>query len=857
MDIDTPAPLNPSNAPSNNHPPIPPSTDPRLVHRLPPRSQTIIEPSNASQAPIQVAVPSRSRSSQQGTIQTPQSGTLTTIKDAVPVSGVALGIESPKDASTLDMSQPCPTLQSFIETIVKIYLDRTRKSELEKEVAQNGQQLERSKITRAGIEMLQHMKENGDNELRSINRSLNRRIAHREELADALQKQLVPVQACAFGPNESERIAKVERELNEIKQQLLLKNVSSSSKTAPSQQQKSLASNGVDSAKFSSLEAETVKLKQTIKQLSNSIRKMTDININLRQDQGKLEARVQALEKSNTEGVNGQPASLQRPLPSELESVSRDSKDAKSNSIEALRKADELCGIVFPLKDDLNQLKSLSSSQAVDERRDLVLVLQDRLQKVEAKNTELQVFQQNLMIELRALKEQSKKVEERVNGHTNDPPWQEYILSQLVEKMEKKFGSLEVKFTDLFEGFHQRLGENLKQSPDWIELSGSVSKCLEATQTFTMAIRSLESRYNNINSKTLVMSMADAMQEMYPSAKKLDEHIGVLEEKLGSLTARVDKSDVPEVLTKLPEFQALSGRVTSLEGLQKKQSLEITERLKDITSLKCAIEAQSSEFANLDEHVTEETTRLSDALDQLRFQLESQSEKVGQDITKATSSLMSHTEGHEKFGKLSGDIERSNSQLKKQIEEITNSFKDYRDMLEEFKALDLVGKFKVVCEKFEPWTREINAQLRLLFGRLDESRSAASASSAPQNTSNCAIQQSTNETFVPVVAANAPMDLQTSLGQEDPAHRSAGLHIKGKASLHSSFTGVSTTNGTSSKKRTRQLSLSDDERDSTMSSQGISESSAPPSSNGLSTKQHKKIKKDKKKKEKHKQTHIE
>ncbi|KAJ5584675.1 uncharacterized protein N7459_004475 [Penicillium hispanicum] len=895
MDLDTSTSLTSSNV----RPSVPAPADPRLSR--PPRPHIVTQPlSSSAQAPTQAPI---SRSTQQRTVQTPTNAGTTSTLDSAADPGKVLGAEGLQDASTFNMTQIWPTLSSLIESQMKINTDQIKKGELQKETAELQRNLERARLTKsypAAIEMLQHMKESGDIELRKINESLNKHTSKCQKLANDLQKHQLLPQPSTPVQVEGERLTRLEAEFKEIKELFLSKDRDSSdNKEMLTPAQSHQASNHPDNERISKLEAEIREIKQSmlskdtvsadigtkISQLSNSVAQQNGDNKSLQADQGRLETRIKGLERWKDEGLHGQTASLPPSLSSDLTSLSLDIKAAQEKAMEAEKKVAEVCGNVSAIMGDLHHLKSLPSAPSAQEPRGFILDIQTRLRQVEAKGTDTEGLQNNVRTnttELRGLqaksdalysvlRKQLSELEERIQKLMGD--FDRQRVSELGQDMRKtqqatsELGAMVETLrraqADFSRGFDQRVNGLIKQAPDFVELSGSVNKFSRTSDALVTAVRSLETRYSNINSEHLVKHMAHAMQEMYPSTQQLYEQLESLKGNMGSLTTRVNKLDFPDAFDKLQELQTLPSRVTTLETVQKTHSEELTDRLNDLTDLKCEFEGQVSAFVNLDDGLTEEMNKFSVRIGELQSQLQSQD----QSVTK-----------------------------------ITTSFTTYQDMLEELKNLGPVENIRMLCENFQtlrdqilPRAREVNAQFESYLREFTNSRKPVSAIQIPQangslteprnqiNSSAAAVTRADppvasaspvqalhsqpngalieprrNQINGPAAAAaiaDSPVVLPASPVRTYPIHGSTGLHIKSLALSHSSSLGPSSTDGVVSRKRNRQVSLSDDDRQSSIVSQDMSGSSAPSASEEVSRK--KKKNKRNKRKERHQQSQLE
>lgn len=131
----------------------------------------------------------------------------------------------------------------------------------------------------------------------------------------------------------------------------------------------------------------------------------------------------------------------------------------------------------------------------------------------------------------------------------------------------------------------------LRRIPALYEASEEVKKCSKSYEGLATAIRSLELRYNNINTEAMVTKMAHVIQEMYPSARQLNEEVVALRNsvnqelsgikpsaKIAQLQDQLDKLD-KEIVSQKTICLHNTGMFGEMKGASDAKSNELEVQL--------------------------------------------------------------------------------------------------------------------------------------------------------------------------------------------------------------------------------------------------------------------------------------
>lgn len=166
-------------------------------------------------------------------------------------------------------------------------------------------------------------------------------------------------------------------------------------------------------------------------------------------------------------------------------------------------------------------------------------------------------------------------------------------LSNQMSNLNRDLGKMKENWDDL-----------LRRVPYLSEASQEVKKHVKSYDSLATSLRSLENRWNNINTDSLVKQMAQAMQEMYPSARQLTEEVSTLKNHVNQ--------GIPELRTDVKEHL---GKITQLQT-----ELKNLHDAFDTQTNKCLDNASKSDKYN--EASTSQLTELKSELQDLKAQSE-------------------------------------------------------------------------------------------------------------------------------------------------------------------------------------------------------------------------------------------
>lgn len=139
--------------------------------------------------------------------------------------------------------------------------------------------------------------------------------------------------------------------------------------------------------------------------------------------------------------------------------------------------------------------------------------------------------------------------------------------------------------------------------------SARIEACKKMQETMTVALRSLEHRYLNINSEELVKSMSQAMIEMYPGIQKVPEQLKSLQ-----LQINANKDEFMKEANRFKSSLHISERFAQLQETQREQADSIVRYLEEVKELRNLLEGYSVALAELGDKQADDLSDLSEEL---------------------------------------------------------------------------------------------------------------------------------------------------------------------------------------------------------------------------------------------------
>ncbi|KAJ6028208.1 hypothetical protein N7540_003784 [Penicillium herquei] len=213
----------------------------------------------------------------------------------------------------------------------------------------------------------------------------------------------------------------------------------------------------------------------------------------------------------------------------------------------------------------------------------------------------------------------------------------------------------------------EQLRRLLQQEGRWNHTSDLLDKSLRLLKSCEVGVRSLEKRYDNINTGDLVKQMSRFIMETYSSVPELKEEIHAYKTQLSNeiqiLQNRTNTVDAPSIsdesMKKVEDLIKI--QLSPLVEEQTSQSESITRQLRDLHELQGRFESHSTAFQLL---IDEDISRLGN-----------KGEKLSADIQLLTESWQS------KLGDITG-----------QFETLKSSVEDLPGWIDKIKVLEPVDR---------------------------------------------------------------------------------------------------------------------------------------------------------------------
>lgn len=236
-------------------------------------------------------------------------------------------------------------------------------------------------------------------------------------------------------------------------------------------------------------------------------------------------------------------------------------------------------------------------------------VLETRLVKVEQQHSEWSGLQS-------LVNENTATLQRLKGGH------------ELGQNAERKIATLETQIQQIQKGLVAQLRgvpEETQRHRDAInDLSARAEDCRKAQETTRVALRSLEHRYNSINSEELVKSMANAMTEMYPGMQTLLDQYKSLQVRVNTnkeiakeidrLRSSVGNEERTSIAGVLEEFKKMSERFDQLQETQKSQADDIVCHLEELKEVRNQLDGYSLAIAELGDKQADDLSDLSEEI---------------------------------------------------------------------------------------------------------------------------------------------------------------------------------------------------------------------------------------------------
>ncbi|KAJ5103867.1 hypothetical protein N7532_004396 [Penicillium argentinense] len=250
--------------------------------------------------------------------------------------------------------------------------------------------------------------------------------------------------------------------------------------------------------------------------------------------------------------------------------------------------------------------------------------------------------------EVSALSERFLSIEKKLEvlRHEQGPG-----LQDRVSTLEERSKEIQVNWKDLE-----------RSLPALTESAAKVENYNQTSDTLITAVRSLETRYNNLNTDELVQHMARVMQEMYPTAKQLHERMQSVEfcqratdEKLESLMRKLGTS--METTTRI--FNQLKAQNADQHHFLQAMKKDLADHLDRLSRL---------EGQGQDQDVGTRVQIMEESLNGLRRQPQMEEPSRQESLHREDKEM------HEKMCTLKDEMESLRNQLVKAATEVNSLF---------------------------------------------------------------------------------------------------------------------------------------------------------------------------------------
>ncbi|KAJ5644612.1 hypothetical protein N7507_010623 [Penicillium longicatenatum] len=620
MEMDAP-PLPPPPPP----PPPPGPTDPRLSNQ-PPRPSIITSLPRSSSTPIPISAANLSLPTPLSTSQTQSKNDITLAKAG------SSGGPRPQDPPVLelDSSNILTILAKFNESHFNLLNQQNEKKRLEDIAAQNKRDVDRAKTMKmypATAEMYQQMKEKSDNDISRLNQSLNQHqaicqqitaefVKHQHLLSLPAKTKTVepvePMQSPEPSGIEIERINKLEAELNRLKE---AKSGTQTSSNMPS------------------------KIENSIVEHSTRISRML-------KDIGELSTWRNEIREGKTKlPLESMPVDLSA-LAAEVTTVKENIHPNLERSLATVAQVPSLQARLDLAEQKYSSIITLESS--VKNNYAETSGLKSKITDIETTIIELNKRFGNLEI-------QRAEPSQQAAGNDQSLIQGAIIWTGRVEALETAHSKLDASMKAL-----------LAQGAVWTEACTSLTpdlKKLESKQdSFKVALRSIEMRYENINTESLVKQMTHAICEMYPTLPQITDEVKALKAEFSSNTRSLaDRIDnLNENVSSMPDGILVKAKDAAMDQLQ-------------------SFERQLNEVAKLNQLFADRFLSTEDRVDKLSSNIASIPDKL-KEVTDSINDIeqvqVSHSDRISKNLQNVNDLQESSNSLSTAFQELADDHSD-------------------------------------------------------------------------------------------------------------------------------------------------------------------------------------
>lgn len=749
---------------------FPASTDPRLNRpRLPlnsssfPRSQPSITPS--------AAIPGESQQHHAPLNEDfPQA-----------LRGPPEATQKP-DENPLDFAGVMPTLLELIDVRSASKLQIEKRKIFEKDEASNQHDLAKAKQTRAfpaTIDCLQAVSTTNQKRLSEINSDLNQLQGRSTELTEFIgrffRQTINSPTSQAQGlihnaPGTDQSMAKLEDDVRSIKRTILIK------------QEGNLPDKPIDIAKVSNTVESQSKAHTVLRRSINALQEWKSAT-------GDEFQQLKETQSRQTE-ISSSYAIDQPDITKELSDLAARLKAIEEKVTKHDGSVDGLSAEQAGIKNSSTAMQKLLERRIITQEQQLTVALGPITQRCEDLSKTVSLLESS--------RQQQGPASESNSG-----------LREKISDFEKEI----MKMNENWEDLRRRV-------PYLLDASKDIQKHIQINENLATAVRSLEHRWNNLNTEPLVKQMANAMQQMYPSAYQLLEEVNALK--------RVINKDFIPIKTKMG---TLATTATKLDLVNKEHT---------------------DQFARIKSDQHEISTNMKDHLDKITH-LQSRFDSLSNALNKQTRICLDNAATSDKNSEAA---KTKSNDLEKELQNLETRTKATQNLLEELrkhpstedtsnaaKAQALYNDMKELLDKGKSQMADLLAEVNKILASQTKVLADAQEPSEPiQDRTQGSEPALTSETTTHTRRSSSSVIQHNG----NPLPRSplkTGMSIK-PAHSNDTITAQSEPNlaATKSQKRMRVDAFSDNDDSS---SAGVTPSDSPARSSASDTQKSKKAKKNK------------
>ncbi|KAJ5676102.1 hypothetical protein N7462_008999 [Penicillium macrosclerotiorum] len=525
-----------------------------------------------------------------------------------------------REIQTKGLGDLVPILTRLMDLTVARALKENQKATLADINASHSRSLEVAKSYSsfpACVQSFQTLKDAGQSSVHKLDQDLEQQETLRSQLCDELQglfRQLPMTSRPAVSQSpitypETEKIAELEAKNKELeaKLEVALTTKLENSLTAKfeamlaAKVEELTSSMTANSANLADLELRVPMLEKTVNSQSTS-------NGGMNKRIGRVEQWKAAIEKGEIQLPSKPGSSEPTPQSADYQELRNEMATLNQTTNDAHKKFGDMESMITTMKAQLEELNQSTPAmqEQVTSLNNRALLYSARLSTMEPK---FQEFDDALT--------RIAKIEQRpIPSAGAGPPIPEELAryTASIQRMESdhrhfwdSYNDLRSRLSQSMESAHQihRNADSLKSLKQTVDTFMRHSdKRKEVTDTLVCAIRSLETRYNNISSEQLVKKMVAAMHEMNPSIERFTERMDTMNGEIAALRTANPGSAPSLSNERLDQFRAeILDRIEPYESSVRDLATTLTKSVQEVNEVQNTLETLGNAVAELGDSV--------------------------------------------------------------------------------------------------------------------------------------------------------------------------------------------------------------------------------------------------------------